>query len=298
MKAHQILSAIFFSTLASVSIAQESIAIVHTLPPGGLHERTNNAVQAGLESAGIKVEKVRFDNCKGLENYVKNNPAKPVVFDYLLTNQALHQIDPAHPGGCNLPMDAKSVLAITFKTQFQACSLGSAGNAKDLWLSGKGKLGVTASPALNGPMAQRIVNDINPNIKVITYKGNPALLQAMVSREIDFVGVFSNASSVVAAGGQCFFTTANQDKANKFQQISIDAVKKNSTVSDIGYLSVIMGYNVDVNRIRPILIETIRTNKDLSTVFANGGDQIGVVKGQTPEQQFREVESWLSRFRK
>jgi hypothetical protein len=298
MKLHQILSALFFGVVTSVSLAQETISIVHTLPPGGLHERTNNAVQAGLESAGIKVEKVRFDNCKALENYVKNNPTKPVVFDYLLTNQALHQIDPTHPSGCNLPMDAKSVLVITFKTQFQACSLGSAGNARDLWLSGKGKLGVTANPALNGPMAQRIVNDINPNIKVITYKANPALLQAMVSREIDFVGVFSNASSVIAAGGQCFFTTANQEKADKFQQISIDAVKKNSTMSDIGYLSVIIGYNVDVNRIRPIIVETIKTNKDLSTVFANGGDQIGIVKGQTPEQQFREVESWLSRFRK
>lgn len=296
----KILQSLFLAlsmSLAGIAVAQE-ITIIHSLPSGGLHERTNNAVQAGLESAGIKTNVVRFDNCKGLENWVKNNPGRPAVFDYLLVNQALNQLDPSHPGGCNIPLSVQSVLAITFETQFQACSFAAAGNARDLWLSGRGKLGVTASPDLNGIMAERIVKDINPNIKVIRYKGNAALIQALTSREVDFVGQFSNASSIVAAGGQCFFTTAGAEKAARFQQISIDNVKKNSPVAGIGYMGVIVGYNVDVNQLRPIIANTIKTNKDLGTVFANGGDQRGIVIGQTPEQQYREVMSWLSRFTK
>ena len=284
--------------IAGATQAQQAVNIIHSLPPGGLHERTNNPIQVGLEAAGIKTNTVRFDNCKGLENWIKNNPNKPAVFDYLLVNQALSQLEPNHPGACNLPLSAQSVLAIVFETQFQVCSFAAAGNARDLWLTGRGKMGITASPDLNGIMAERIVADVNPNIKVIRYKGNATLIQALTSREVDFVGVFSNASSVVAAGGQCFFTTANAEKAAKFQQISIDSVKKNSSVAGVGYMSTIVGYNVDIAKLRPIVVNAIKTNKDLGTVFANGGDQRGVVIGQTPEQQFREVENWLNRYRK
>lgn len=298
MKIGKFISAVVLALVAGTVVAQEAVTVIHSLPPGGLHERTNNAVQAGLEAAGVKINVVRFDNCKGLENWVKNNPTKPVVFDYLLVNQALHQLDPNHPGACNLPLSARSVLAITFQTQFQVCSFAAAGNARDLWLSGRGKLGITASPDLNGILADRIAADVNPDIKVVRYKGNAALIQALTSREVDFVGQFSNASAVIAAGGQCFFTTADAGKAAKFKQISIDSVKKNSSVAGAGYMGTIVGYNVDVDRLRPVVANTIKTNKDLGTVFAGGGDQRGVVVGQTPEQQFREVESWLSRFRK
>jgi hypothetical protein len=63
-------------------------------------------------------------------------------------------------------------------------------------------------------------------------------------------------------------------------------------------MGAIVGYNVDVNKLRSIIVNTIKTNKDLGTVFANGGDQRGVVVGQTPEQQFREVETWLGQYKK
>jgi hypothetical protein len=298
MNVKNLIGALMLTAAASVAMAQETVNIIHSLPPGGLHERTNNAVQAGLELAGIKTSLVRFTNCKGLEKWVKDNPTKPVVFDYLLVNQALGQVQPEHPGACNLPLDSKSVIAITFQTQFQACSLAAAGNARDLWLSGRGKLGVTASPDLNGIMAERIIADVNPNTKIVRYKGNAALIQALTSREIDFAGQFSNASGVISAGGQCFFTTADIAKAEKFGQISIDSVKKNSTASGFGYMGVIVGYNVDVEKLRPVVANTIRTNKDLGTVFANGGEQRGIVAGKTAEEQYQEVQSWLSRFRK
>ena len=294
----KIIVSIALAVIVSSALAQEPVNIIHSLAPGGLHEKITNAVQTGLESAGIKTNVVRFTNCKGLEKWVRDNPTKPVVFDYLLVNQALHQLQPEHPGACNLPLNTKSVIAITFQTQFQACSLASAGNAKDLWLSGKGKLGVTASPDLNGIMAESIIADTNPNIKVVRYKNNAALVQALTSREIDFAGVFSNASGMVSAGGQCFFTTADVTKAARFGQISIDEIKKNSGSSGIGYMGAIVGYNVEIDKLRPIIANTIRTNKDLGTVFTNGGDQRGVVAGRTPDQQFQEVDSWLARFKK
>jgi hypothetical protein len=60
----------------------------------------------------------------------------------------------------------------------------------------------------------------------------------------------------------------------------------------------VIGYNVDSERLRPIIVNVIKTNKDLAIMFANGSDQRGVVAGQTPEQQFREVDTWLNRFKK
>jgi hypothetical protein len=300
MHFHKKILGLFFSFFAVVAHAQsEPINVIVSLPPGGLTDKVNLAMKDGLEKAGYKTNLVRFDNCKGLENWMKDNPGKPAVFEWNLGNSALAVVDPQNPGACgSVPLTKDTVLAINFQSQFQACSLRPVRDAIDLWKTGKAKLGITAAPAINGPIAEKIVADVNKNIEVIKYKGNPALIQAMISREIDFVGQFSNASSVIAAGGTCFFTTAGVGKAAKNSQISLDDFRKNSPMSGIGYMSVTVGLNVDPSKVRPVVTQVIKNNGDLSKVFAAGADIKGIATGQTPEQQFQTVESYISYFRK
>lgn len=290
---------LIFSIFAVTAQAQlEPINVIVSLPPGGLVDKINLAMKNGLEKAGYKTNLVRFDNCKGLEHWLSANPNKPAVFEYLLGNTALGFTDPQNPNACNVPLTKDSVLAINYQSQFQACSLRPASEAIELFKTGKGKLGITVSPAINIPVAEKIVADVNKNIEVIKYKGNPALIQAMISREVDFVGQFSNAASVVAAGGNCFFTTASSSKAAKYSQISVDDFRKNSPVAGIGYMSVTLGLNVDPAKIRPIVVDVIKHHPDFNNVFATGADTKGVASGETPEKQFQTVEEYLSYFRK
>lgn len=291
---------LFFSLFALTAHAQsEPINVVVSLPPGGLNDKINLAMKSGLEQAGYKTNLVRFDNCKGLENWVRDNPSKPAVFEWILGNTALAMVEPDNPEACgSIPITKESVLAINYQSQFQACSLRPVREAVDLWKTGKAKLGITAGPAINGPIAEKIVADVNKNIQVIKYKGNPALIQAMVSREVDFVGVFSNASAITAAGGTCFFTTAGIGKAAKNNQISLDDFRKNSPVARIGYISVTVGLNLDSAKFRPVASDVIKTHPDFQKHFAGGADQIGVPAGDTVDQQFRKVENYLRYFKK
>jgi hypothetical protein len=298
MKSFKLFLTGLLSVMAMTVMAQEPINVIVSLPPGGLTERINLAFKDELEKNGYKTNLVRFDNCKGLENWVKANPNKPAVFEWILGTQALAMIDPGHPGACTVSLTEKTVLTINHQTQFQACSLKSAGDAKHLWMSGRGKLGITAAPDINGPIAEQIVADVNKNIQVIKYKGNPALVQALISKEVDFVGQFSNTAPVVQAGGTCFFTTAGIGKAARNSQISIDDFRKNSAVAGAGYMSVAVGLNVDTDKIRPIITNVIDKNPVFVQHFAGGADKRGVPAGATPAQQFKQVEDYFKYFKK
>jgi hypothetical protein len=293
-----LIGTIFTALAVNFSWAQEPINIIVNLPAGGLTDRINLAIKDELEKNGYKTNVVRFDNCKGQENWLKANPGKPAVFEYLLGNTALGMIEPGNPGACSVPLTEKTVLTINHQTQFQACSLQSAGNATDLWASGKGKLGITAAPDINSVMADQIVNDVNKNIQIVRYKGNPALLQALVSREVDFVGQFGPTFPVVQAGGTCFFTTADRIKAAKNNQISIEQYRKNSSMVGIGYMSVTVGLNVDTDKLRPIVTNVVKNSSLFTQHFATGADMKGVPAGATPAQQFKQVEDYLKYFKK
>jgi hypothetical protein len=292
------LTGLLMTVAVGTAVAQEPINVIVSLPPGGLNERANLAFKDELEKNGYKTNLLRFDNCKGLENWIKANPTKPAVFEWILGNTALSIIDPSHPGGCTVPLTEKTVLVTAYQTQFQACSLKPRADAMEQWRNGKGKMGITATPDIHGPMADQIMADVNKNIQVIKYKGNPALVQALVSKEVDFVGQFSNASPVIQAGGNCFFTTAGIGKAARNNQISIDDFRKNSPMAGIGYLSLAVGLNVDTDKIRPIIANVIDKNPVFVQHFANGADKRGVPAGTTPAQQFTLVEDYLKYFKK
>jgi hypothetical protein len=298
MKIIKLLSGLAAALIISVAQAQTPVNVIITTAPGGLSEKINLMVQTALDSAGYKTNLIRYDNCKGAETWLKNNPDKPAVFEYLVAHQAMYVHNPDHPGVCNLPLSANSTISTVYRSQFQACSLLPREEALALWKSGKGKLGITATPDFNGVMADRIVADVASSTRVIRYKGNPALLQAMSSREIDFVGVFSNSSSAVAAGAQCFLTTGDRAKAAQIKSTSIDDIKPNSAIKNLGYLTVVVGFNVDMAKVRPVIVNAIKTDPELQKQIAAGADFSGVVVGQTVDQQWQEIDAYINKFKK
>jgi hypothetical protein len=284
--------------LSCAALASEPVNIVTSFPPGGFSEKVNQILESSLQAAGYKTNMVRFDNCKSAENWVKQNPKKPAVFDWPLVNQALSITEPSNPAACAVPLNQESVVTLAFRTQFQLCAMISPENAMARFRAGTGRMGVTATPGIHKAMAEQIVADLGPDTKIVMYKGNPALIQALASREIEFAGQFSNASSATAAGAKCFLTLGDQSKAAKLGSTSVDAIKKNSSVAGMGYLTTIVGYNIDPAKVRPVIIKAIKENNDFKKHFATGADPAGLVIGQTPEQQWREVEVYLNRYKK
>jgi hypothetical protein len=298
MKLFRFVAGVVIGLGSCAVLASEPVNIVTSFPPGGLSEKVNMMLEGSLQAAGYKTNMVRFDNCKSAENWIKQNPKKPVVFDWPLVNQALSISEPKNPTACSVPLNQESVVTIAFRTQFQVCAMNSPENAMARWRAGTGRLGITATPGIHKAMAEQIVAELAPDTKIIMYKGNPALVQALASREIEFAGQFSNASSVMSAGAKCFLTLGDRSKAAKLGSVSVDDIKKNSSVAGQGYLTAIVGYNIDVNKIRPVVVKGIKDSDDFKKHFATGADPGGLVIGQNPEQQWREVESYLNKFKK
>jgi hypothetical protein len=286
------------SLFACVAMASEPINIVTNVPPGGLSEKISLMLQNSLEAAGFKTNLVRFDNCKSLENWVKQNPKKPAIFDWPLVNQALSITEPNNPAACNIPLSRDTLVTVSFQTQFQLCSMATPGNAMARWRAGTGRMGITGTPAIHKTMAEQIVADLSPDTKIVVYKSNPALIQAVASGEVAFAGQFSNAGAITSAGAKCFFTLGDREKAKKIGSTSVDDIKPNSSVAGMGYLSTVVGYNLDMDKVRPVVVAAIKNNEDLKKHFSAGADPKGLVIGQTPDQQWKDVENYLNRFRK
>ena len=298
MKLYRLVSGTVLSLLSCAVLASEPVNIVTSFPPGGFSEKVSQMLESSLQAAGYKTNMVRFDNCKSAENWVKQNSKKPAVFDWPLVNQALSISEPNNPTACSVPLSQESVVTISFRTQFQLCAMTSVENAMARFRAGTGRMGVTATPGIHKAMAEQIVSDLSPDTKIVMYKGNAALVQALTSREIEFAGQFSNASSATAAGAKCFLTLGDRAKAAKLGSTSVDDIKKNSSVAGVGYLGTIIGYNIDTNKVRPVIVKAIKENEDFKKHFAAGADPAGLVIGQTPEQQWREVEAYLNGFKK
>lgn len=298
MRFSRFIIATLAAVFASAAMASEPVNIIISTPPGGLSEKINLMLQSNLEAAGYKTNLVRFDNCKSLENWVKQNPKKPAVFEWPLANQALSVTEPNNPAACAIPLNRDSLVTTTFQTQFQLCSMATPANAMARFRAGSGRMGVTATPGIHKTMAEQIVAELSPDTKIVMYKGNPALIQALASGEVAFAGQFSNAGAVVSAGAKCFLTLGDREKAKKIGSTSVEDIKPNSSVAGMGYLSTVIGYNIDQGKIRPVVVKGINNDEDLKKHFAAGADPKGLVIGQTADQQWREVENYLNRFKK
>jgi tripartite-type tricarboxylate transporter receptor subunit TctC len=288
-------TALVLSLASTVAMAQKEINVLQAFPPGGMTEKINLAVKRDLEKAGYKVNFIRFDNCKGVESWVSSNPKEPMVFEYFLAGQVLKLIDPTNPSGCDIKLTKDSVLTTVYSSSMQMCSFLPKDQAVALLRSGEAKIGVQGQGSSHPVVvrAENMVKEINPKAKIISYRSNPALVQGLVSKEIDMTAQASAATIAISAGATCFLTSGPKEKAAQHNQVSITEFGSNLKSAGPWGMSVIVGLNVDTKQVRDIVVGTVKTDPELAKHFASGADKAGIPAGRTPEQQLVEVEQFL-----
>jgi len=276
-----------------------TIHVLQSTPPGGATEQANLALQSQLEAAGYRTESVRLGTCKATEEWLRNNPTKSAVFEYLLGNNALHLVDPTHPAACNIALDQRSVLTTNYKSQAVLCSMNTPEQSLARLRQPDAKWGAVENPAITKTIVEGMINDVSNSHRLVRYKGTPALLQALTGREIDFAALVGGGNVAVAAGATCFLVAADTDKAKKMGRTSILEVNPQAkSAGNSGHVSVFVGKNVDVSRIRPVAIKTVNEADAIQSFFRNGSDKVGMPAGQTEDQQWQIVDSYLKSFKK
>ena len=281
----------------SVAQAQDRIYVLHWGTPGGQTERANNAIATRLENTGIQIQHERLNGCKGIEIWLKNNPGKPAIFESTIFFEINRFIDPTGPQACDLGINATSLLAIAMSTNFYFCDRNAnipASTRAETMRQGAPKVAYVTGPGESRmKLSEEIIKSINPQARIIKVRGAADLSQGLLSGDFDIV--MTVGAVLDKSGASCFLQT----EAGNLQPgaVSLKSIVPNTRWPDAGQLSVIIGHNVDIQKTRAVVLDTINKDSYYQRQFEFGNAKVGMAAGSTEQEQWRIVQRQIERLR-
>lgn len=265
--------------------AKETINLLLLSAPGGIYDTQLRALEKSLKSAGYDTNYVLANSCKGAAAWIKSNPRASVIFQTSAEEEINRIKNPTADNACDIGFDKKSLIATGLITHMNVCTMLPHDQAKQKFLKGKHVIGTTFIPPTNGYLVEGLIDTLRLDSRLIRYQGNVKLVQALVSKDIDFA-VFGNISSAVSAGATCFITTAPSDRAKQLDRTSLAEIDAKNPWIDNKQVYVYMGRNVDFDRMRSIAIDTLKTDESIQKQLAIGYQLGGVAIGENLDQQW------------
>ncbi len=228
---------------------------------------------------------------------MKNNPNKPAIFESTIFFEINRFIDPTSPQACDLGISPKSLLAIAMSTNFYFCdrnaSTPAAARAATMQ-QGSPKIAYVTGPGESRMrLSEEIIKSINPQAKIIKVRGATDLSQGLLSGDFDYV--MTVGAVLDKSGASCFLQTEAGNLQNG--AVSLKSIVPNTRWPDAGQLSVIIGHNVDIQKARNVIIETINNDSYYQRQFEFGNAKVGMAAGSTEQDQWRIVQSQIERLR-
>lgn len=279
--------------LAFAQSAQaEALNLLVPFPPGGLTDQTLRALDETFKSKGIETNYLVLNSCKNTENWLKKNADKPAITVFSIQEQITAMLEPGSDKACGITATKQNTLALTLTAPMNICSMLPADQALAHFRRGTHKIGATFAPATNGILVRGLIESLGLKSSLIEYQGNPKLVQALISKDIDFA-LFGNVQPAISAGATCFLTTAPKDFAKKFNRTSIDEISFGNPWRGNSQMNIAMGWNVDNKVIRAHVIETMKTNANMQKQLAVGYTMPGMVSGTSEAEQWEIVSDYL-----
>lgn len=282
------------SLFAFVQMAHaEALNLLVPFPPGGLTDQTIRALDETFKSKGIETNYLVLNSCKNTGTWLKKNPGKPALTVFSVQEQINATLNPGTDNACDIVATKQNTLALTLTAPMNICSMLPPDQALAHFRRGKHKIGATFSPATNGILVNGLIDSLGLDSKLIEYQGNPKLVQALISKDVDFA-LFGNVQPAISAGATCFLTTASTDFAKKFNRTSIDEISFNNPWRGNSQMNVALGWNIDNKQIRALVIETMKTNPNMQKQLSVGYTMPGMVSGTTEDAQWKIISDYLA----
>jgi len=279
-------------------VAQEKkIWVVHSAATGGVISSANNAVQEELEKSGYKVEVIRTTSCKTAESWLKSNAEKPVVMTYHAEEQAYLNNFPKSDDACDIGFNKEKLLTIVSVAYTTVCSMKPAEEAMRHFFAGGHRVGVTYYAAVNQLLAKGIMDSFKINSRVVRLQGNPNLIQALVSGDVDFT-IQGNATSAIKAGATCFLTTAPKEYAHKTGMRSLEDFDPKNAWINRGHVFTYIGMNLQNKKeITDIAVRTVNTNPIIQAQLNNNAYKSGLAAGQSETAQWKMIDDHIKGYK-
>lgn len=288
-----ILSAVSFG--AQAQSTKELTVLVAAAPGGGL-ESMSRGIKSTFEANGYTVNLEQAKTCKGAEAWLKNNPSKPVVMAYMVEEEIYRQKAPTADDACDLNFSQKSLITLAMTSTFNICSMKPKEQSEQTlkeFLKGGHKIGVTYYASTNAMVASGLTKSLNIDSKIVRLQGNPKLMQAVISGDVDYV-MNTVSAPVVQAGGHCFFTTASDEVANKLNTTSINKVNAKSPWAGAGQMYTIIGFNVDKTLVKPLAVQAVEKSPEFNKLTI--GNSV-ISTGLSDAKEWEAVKTHIARFK-
>lgn len=294
MKLNSKLISVFIALAAiSQTATAEPLNILVPFPPGGLTDQTLRAIDETAKTKGVATNYLILNNCKNTENWLKKNPSKPAITVFSVQEQINAALNPTADNACGIVATKENTLALTLTAPMNICSMMPPSDALAHFRRGKHKIGTTFSPPTNGILVKGIIDSLGLNSALIEYQGNPALVQALISKDIDFA-LFSNVQSAISAGATCFLTTAPKEFAKSQGRTSLEEISFNNPWIGNSQMNVAIAWNVDRTATRAIVIEAMKTNPNMKKQLSVGYTMPGMISGTTENEQWKIIADYVN----
>lgn len=277
--------------LSAGVVAAEKIYLPHTAGPGGSKQAQIQALQEKLEGAGYQVEIVNTNSCRSAESWIKKNSDKPFITSHSIEDAAYSKNFPDTEQSCGIPMTRESLVAVASTAYLNVCSMEDSKTALEKFKKGGNKIAVTYFPyGVNEYLATGLIKNLKiDNTKVIKYPNGSKTIQALVSRDVDFV-IMSSAHLVKKSGGTCFLTTAPRDQVRDPRVISLEELSPNNAWVGKSHTFTFVGSNINKKEIQKVVVDAINTHPTFVSQFKLNAHKVGIAAGQTDEQQWQWVD--------
>jgi hypothetical protein len=290
----QLITAVVLSITCSLGLTQNISVLVPAAPGGGL-DHMSRALVTSLNAQGISATLEQIGTCRGAMAWIKNNPNKPVLMPMMVEEEVYRLKNPTADDACNIELRKERVVTTTIMATFKVCSMKTKAQADQTlkqFLSGNHRVGVTYFVATNAMVAESLLKSLNVNARVVRLQGNPRLIQALVSGDVDFI-INTNSAAVVQAGGYCFVTTADKITADRLNMVSLQSISPNNAWINAGQLYFIMGDNIDQKTIRPVIQQIVKENENFKRLFIDGTKNLVDLP---LDAQLEEINKHIKRF--
>lgn len=294
MKYRKYLAGLFLLFSTQVFAAPE-LTVIRIGLPGSVIETWTHPMASRLAERGWKTQLVGFPDCQGAEQWIKDNPTKPVMYMAYMDHFALPYVKPDHPRLCpTLKATESTLAAMPSRVYHNICAVGK--NLGDLKSMHEPKIGTWNHPT-QVMVVKTLLKDLSVQARVVEYASAAQMIQATASQDLDFV-IVSYENLVTNIGGQCFITTAPKDLAKKQNKLSIFDVVPRPTRPGTGAVPAYVALNTDMTRLQKDMAEIFNSAPEYVNMWSNSNIKSGIAAGRTPKQQWQEFDEYLNNFRK
>lgn len=252
---------------AEQTVFSNEINVLRGAKPGAGTAAWTDAVNQTLIENGFKTNLMGFNTCQDAAKWVEANPDKPYISVAFSDNLLLGMVDSDNPAACNLPVTNSSLVAITGTWYHFICGQGEY-DLEYLVSDKPKKIG-----SWNHPVQFKIVQDQMQDIgatngNIIGYAAGKDLMQAFVSKDIDYIVLSSENLAKSLPNVECIAASMPTELANSFGRVAYEELNPNVRHNHSGLFPVIVGEHIDMDKVRPLFAAHALKNEQLNALMS------------------------------